>query len=84
MVSDNISTMTANIKPEMSSGVQTGNGTPHDKQDMVFSVKLQIDFGGVSSCCSCFCSCCSCERGKTKSTPSPNTEVWTWDWSLTI
>ena len=46
------------------------------KKDLVFSVKLQIKFGGG-------CSCSCCDRGKTKSTPSPKTKVWTWDWSLT-
>ena len=53
---------------------------PHQLHgSLVFSVKLQIDFGGGSSC-SCCCSCC--DRGKTKLTPSPKTEVWTLDFGL--
>ena len=34
MTSHNNSHRTTDIKPEMLSGVQTGNGTPHDKYDI--------------------------------------------------
>ena len=56
-------------------------GNNDDKQDLIFSVKLQLDFSVLVLVVLVLVVFVT---GKIMSTPSPKTEVLTWDWSLTI